>query len=285
MQSIYQTITNESILSSTNAGRYAKFEDWAKRRNRKYYKDGDAYIFQGIQRFEITKDDPLPKDMKIGFEGPHFIAIDGIDFFDGFFLHESWKTKSVYITNCVINDFTYFPDTFTNLLVNNCEIKSFKGFPTHMQSLTIGNNKKPVAPKDIPNISDNGIVCVRLLGNAEYDDFGTYSFDVVLGDNDIKYLDYVSSKEVPNVLNKFSDLILSIKLVYKAGDNTVKIRISNSKAAYYFHYYLKDSAIFKSNGGITGAKAIGADIVRKLTLPKMIEKLCKKVTKYKLLPK
>lgn len=285
MKSIYNTITNESILSSTNAGRYAKFEDWAKRRNRKYYKDGDVYIFEGIQKFEITKDDPLPRDMKIGFDGPHFIIIDGIDFFDEFFAHESWKTKSVYITNCVINDFTYFPDTFTNLLINNCEIKSLKGFPEHIQSLTLGNNKQLINQKDIPNISSNGIVYARVFGNCPVEDFGTYSSDIVLGENDVKHLDDISNKELSRIWNKFSGEISYIRLVYKVDDSTIRIIISNSKATYYFYYALRENIIYKSNEGILGPKAIGRDIVQKSTLPKLIEKLCKKVSKYKLLPK
>lgn len=285
MKSLYNTIINESVLSSTNAGRYAKFEDWAKRTGRKYYKDSDVFIFEGIQKFEITKDDPLPKDMKIGFDGPHFIAIDGIELCDSLFAHESWKTKSVYITNCSINDFTCFPDTFTNLLINNCEIKSFKGFPSHIQSLTLGNNKQPIEPKDIPNISNNGIVRVRLLGNAKYEDFGTYNFNIALGDNDVKYLNRVSNEELPKIMSKFSDLVSSVKLIYNVGDKGIKIRIENSKAVYYFYYSILENVVFRLYNGMSETKVIGADIVRKLTLPKIIKKLCKKVQKYKLLPK
>jgi hypothetical protein len=253
MISLRDKIVDESIISSTKAGRSGvleRAEEWLKERNIRNYEINDDGKFEIWER-SITITEPIPDFVSIKKTRTMILTTKEA-------LHGNMPehVRELIIKDTDVDDFKPLENVSIDfLVVNNCNVKSLKNLPKECLQLYIGDNKEHFIKKDIKKLVKTKPTNIYTLGY-----YSTYFQSAQLGLNDIEYIQNESEK-IEKILSKEIPELKTVGISAKKDGHFVWIRldflnkedhphnIADNSIYLDFRYTISDSSLELSGQG------------------------------------
>jgi hypothetical protein len=253
MISLRDKIVDESIISSTKAGRSGvleRAEEWLKERNIRNYEINDDGKFEIWER-SITITEPIPDFVSIKKTRTMILTTKEA-------LHGNMPehVRELIIKDTDVDDFKPLENVSIDfLVVNNCNVKSLKNLPKECLQLYIGDNKEHFIKKDIKKLVKTKPTNIYTLGY-----YSTYFQSAQLGLNDIEYIQNEAEK-IEKILSKEIPELKTVGISAKKDGHFVWIRldflnkedhphnIADNSIYLDFRYTISDSSLELSGQG------------------------------------
>lgn len=253
MKSLRDKIVDESIISSTKAGKSGvleRAENWLKERNIRNYEINDDGKFEIWER-EIIITEPIPDFINI--KKARTMILTTKEALQG---NMPEQVRELIIKDTEVDNFKPIENIVIDfLVVNNCNVKSLKDLPKECLQLYIGDNKQHFVKKDIKKLVKTKPTSIYTLGY-----YSTYYQCAQLGLNDLEYIQKETEK-IEKILSKEIPELKTVGISAKKDGHFVWIRldflnkedhphnISDNSIYLDFRYTVSDSSLELSGQG------------------------------------